>query len=127
MSAHTQTLKRIYLTTTAYLLSAVMMLLPAVSSAQIKFNLKSPLDSSIVSIEGLLVAILNVFIIIATPIIVLFVIYAGFLYVTARGNTQQIEQATRALTYAVIGGVILLGSVAIAEVVKNIVAAFAAP
>lgn len=99
---------------------------PIISSAQIKFNLKSPLDPSIVTVEGLLVALLEVFIIIATPIIVLFMIYAGFLYVTARGNAQQIEQATRALTYAIIGGMITLGAVAIAQIIKNVVDTFAA-
>jgi Type IV secretion system pilin len=74
--------------------------------------------------EGLLTAILEVVIILATPFIVFFIIYAGFLYVTARGNAEQITQANRALTYAIIGGVIIIGSVAIATIVKNIVSAF---
>ena len=78
-------------------------------------------------VEDLLVGILNIFIVIAVPIIILFIIYAGFLYVTARGNAQQIEQATRAFTYAVIGGVIILGAVALSEVIKNVVDAFKAP
>ena len=67
------------------------------------------------------------FIIIATPIIVLYIIYAGFLYVTARGNAQQVEQATRALTYAIIGGVIVLGAVAMSQILANVVASFKAP
>jgi hypothetical protein len=92
----------------------------------LSFNVVSRLNSSITSIEGLLVAILNIFIIIATPIIVLFIIYAGFLYVTAQGNPQQIQQASRALTYAIIGGVIVLGSVALAEILANIVSKFRA-
>lgn len=102
----------------------VWLCLPLIADAQIKFNLKSPLDPSITSIEGLLVAILEIFIIIATPIIVLFIIYAGFLYVTARGNAQQVSQATRALTYAIIGGVIVLGAVAISAILANVVASF---
>lgn len=76
------------------------------------------------SIEELVLAVLNILIVIATPIIVLFIIYAGFLYVTAQGNAEQTKQATRALTYAIIGGVLILGAVALAEVLKNIVAAF---
>lgn len=102
----------------------VMLLLPYVANAQIKFHLKSPLDPSITTVEGLLVAILNIFIVIVTPIIVLFIIYAGFLYVTARGNAQQVEQATRALTYAIIGGVIVLGAVAISQILANVVDSF---
>lgn len=78
------------------------------------------------TIEDLLVGILNIFIVIATPIIVLFIIYAGFLYVTARGNAQQIQQATRALTYAIIGGVLVLGAVALSQIIANVVNAFKA-
>jgi hypothetical protein len=99
--------------------------IPVLVSAQIKYEVESfinitPTDG----IEGLLSALLNIFIVIATPIVVLFIIYAGFLYVTARGNPQQIEQATRAFTYAVIGGVIILGAVALGEIIKNVVEAF---
>ena len=101
-----------------------MALYPQVSQAALAYQLKSPL--AFTTIEELLLVILNVFMVIATPIIILFIIYAGFLYVTAKGNAEQVKQATTALAYAVIGGVILLGSVAIAEIVKNIVEAFKA-
>jgi hypothetical protein len=76
------------------------------------------------SIEDLLVAILQILIIIAIPIVVFFIIYSGFLYVTARGNAQQVEQATRSLTYSVIGGVLIIGAVAIAGIVENLVRSF---
>lgn len=91
---------------------------PAVGSVKLNNPLK------VGSIEDLLVAILNVVIVIAIPIVVLFIIYAGFLYVTAKGNASQVEQATRALLYAVIGGVVIIGSVAIAGIVRSIVTSF---
>ena len=84
--------------------------------------LKNPLKMK--TAEELLTTILEIVIILATPFIVFFIIYAGFLYVTARGNAEQITQANRALTYAIIGGVIIIGSVAIATIIKNIVLAF---
>lgn len=96
-------------------------------AAGFTFDVDSHLKPGITTIEGLLVAILNIFIIIATPIIVLFIIYAGFLYVTAQGNTQQVQQATRALTYAIIGAILVLGSVALAQVIENVVTSFKAP
>jgi uncharacterized MnhB-related membrane protein len=46
---------------------------------------------------------------------VLAIIYAGFLFVTASGNETKLETAKRALTYALIGTAILLGSVVIAK------------
>lgn len=76
------------------------------------------------SIEELLIAILNIVIILAIPIIVFFIISSGFMYATARGNPQQIEQASRSLTYAIIGGVLIIGAVAIAEIVKNLITSF---
>lgn len=85
-------------------------------------QLKNPLK--VTSVEGLLIAILQVVMTLAVPVIVFFIIYAGYLYTTARGNAAQIEQATRALTYAAIGGVVILGAVAIAGIVKNIVTSF---
>ena len=78
------------------------------------------------TLEEFVVAILNVFIIIATPIVVLFIIYAGFLYVTARGNAEQTQKATQALVYAIIGGVIMIGAVALSEILANVVGAFRA-
>ncbi len=76
------------------------------------------------SISELLSAILNILIIIATPIIIFFIIYGGYLYVTSRGNPEQIKTATSALTYAIIGGVLIIGAVAIGEIIKNLVKAF---
>lgn len=107
--------------------AAMILFMPQVASAEGKLyaDVKSQIKPT--SIEGLLLAILEVFIIIATPLIVLYIIYAGFLYVTARGNTQQVEQATRALTYAIIGGVIILGAVALSAIIKNVVGSFLAP
>lgn len=102
----------------------ILLFFPAIAQAQITVNFVSLISPD--SIEGLLLAVLNIFIVIAIPIIVLFIIYAGFLYVTARGNVQQTEQATRALTYAVIGAVIIIGAVAIAEILKNLVNSFTA-
>ncbi len=78
------------------------------------------------NLEDLLGAILTIVVVLATPIVVFFIIYAGYLYVTARGNAAQTEQATRALTYAIIGGVLIIGAVAIAQIVKNLVTAFVA-
>lgn len=95
---------------------------PLLAAAQIRVKFNSLIGVS--SLEELFLAILNVFIVIAIPIVILYIIYAGFLYVTARGDVEQTKKATRALTYAIIGGVILIGAVAITEVVANVVGAF---
>lgn len=94
--------------------------------AGLSFNLTdfTGLGEEPAPLEALLLSVLEVFIIIATPIIVLYIIYAGFLYVTAQGNATQVQTATRALTYAVIGAVLILGAVAIAAIIQGVVGEF---
>jgi len=117
--------RKLRLDLTHYLLLVTVLSLPSFVSAQINIALENPLGE-VTSVEAVLILILNAFIIIATPIIVLYIIYAGFLYVSARGNVEQTKQATASLTYAIIGAVILLGAVALSEIVANIVGSFTA-
>lgn len=58
---------------------------------------------------------------IAIPIIVLAIIYSGFLFVKARGNSTELETAKNALMYTLIGAAVLLGSWAIAQIVADTV------
>lgn len=88
----------------------------------ITVSLQNPLRMD--SLEELLVAILNLIMVLMVPVMVFFIIFAGFKYVTARGNPGTIEEATKALTYAVIGAVIILGAVAISQMIKNTVDEF---
>lgn len=78
------------------------------------------------SLNDFLIAILDLIMVLMIPVIVFFIIFAGFKYVTARGNPATIGEATRALTYAVIGGVIILGAVAISQMIKSTVDQFRA-
>ena len=86
----------------AYLLATAVLLLPLITYAKIEYDLPNFL--TVGTIEELILAILRIIITVAVPIIILFIIYAGFLYVTARGNAEQTQKATRALTYSIIGG-----------------------
>lgn len=82
-------------------------------------ELKNPL--TVDSIEDLLKIILQIVIIFAVPIIVFFIIYSGFLYVTAQGKPDQITKATKAFTWTVIGAVIVLGAQILLVVITNTV------
>jgi len=50
--------------------------------------------------------------------VALAVIYSGFLFVFARGNSEKLGKAKDALLYTLIGAAILLGSWAIAEMIQ---------
>ncbi|KKU75648.1 MAG: hypothetical protein UY01_C0007G0026 [Candidatus Nomurabacteria bacterium GW2011_GWB1_47_6] len=56
---------------------------------------------------------------IGIPIVALAVIYAGFLFVAARGNPEKLETAKQTLLYTLIGAAILLGSWAIAQMISS--------
>lgn len=51
-------------------------------------------------------------------VVVIYIIYSGFLFVTARGNETKLATAKRAFMYAVIGTAILLGAWAISLAIK---------
>lgn len=61
--------------------------------------------------------ILDIVLTIGFPIIALAIIYAGFLFVTAQGNSEKLETAKKTLLYTIIGAAILLGSWIIASAI----------
>lgn len=71
----------------------------------------------------LIKTILEAMIKIGIPIIALAIIYSGFLFVSARGNSEQLKKAKNALMYTLIGGAVLLGSWTIAQVISETVLA----
>ncbi len=54
---------------------------------------------------------------VATALLTLMLIYVGFLFVQARGNAEKLTQARTALQWTVIGGLVLIGAAAIANVI----------
>ena len=75
------------------------------------------------SIEELVLTIIKVVLVFLLPVIVLYIMYAGYLFVTAQGNPGELTAAKKALLTALIGGVIILGAHAILDVVKGTIEA----
>jgi len=63
--------------------------------------------------------LVDIILVFAIPFIVFFIIYAGFLYVTAQGNPEKIQKAHAALLYALIGGMLILGANVLLYVITN--------
>ena len=61
----------------------------------------------------------NIVIPIGGVVAVMAVVYSGFLFVTAGGNPEKISKARGAFIWAVIGGLVLLGSWAIAAGIRE--------
>lgn len=51
--------------------------------------------------------------------VVIGIIYSGFLFVSARGNTEELGKAKRAITYTVIGAALVLGAWAFSVGIAN--------
>jgi len=49
------------------------------------------------------------------------IIYSGFLFVTAQGNSEKLTKAKKALLYTIIGAALLLGSYVIATAIGKTV------
>lgn len=76
------------------------------------------------SLLELINAILRIVLQIGAILAVFFVIYSGFLFVTARGNPGKIEAAQKTFFYTIIGGLIILGAFVISEIIQSTVESF---
>ncbi len=90
---------------------------------KIEVRLTNPLDcGDDCTIMTLITMILNnVVMPIAAVAVVLWIIWAGFSFVTAQGNPKKIEEAKQRLLWSLVGAGILLGAAAISEVVQRTV------
>ena len=91
--------------------------LPASNSG----GLQNPLGFS--TIPQFLTAILGLMITIGGIVIVIMIVYVGFLFVTAQGKEEKIKEARQALLWTVIGALILLGAQAISTGIQATVSA----
>lgn len=71
------------------------------------------------SLSDLVNKILEIIIQIGMPILVLAVVYVGFLFVYARGSEEGLKKAKNALLTVVIGAAIVLGAFVISSVIEN--------
>lgn len=79
------------------------------------------------SLSGLLATILEFVVRIGAVVVVLMLVYVGFLFVTARGNETKLTAAKSGLLWTVVGALILLGAQAIASGIEATVNALSVP
>ncbi len=83
-------------------------------------TLQNPLQFD--TLPELLHAILAAVVELGTIVLGIMLVYVGFLFVSARGNPEEISKARSALIWTLIGGLILLGAEAISLVIQSTVA-----
>jgi len=97
---------------------------PAGSSSNvtnITTKIENPLGNGIDTIPKFIEAVINIVLIVGIPIVVLAIIYTGFLFVKAQGNPEEITKAKNALMYTLIGATLLLGAFVIANAIGKTV------
>lgn len=93
----------------------------AAGAAHAQGGLDNPLNSSFNSIPNFLAGALKVLVMVALPIISLFIVYAGFKFLTAQGNPGKLGEARENLFYVVIGSILILGAWVIATLIGGTV------
>lgn len=106
-------LKKIYYS----LLLGILMPFRSASALTTGGGLQNPIKIN--SIPELITAIIDIIIAVGTPIAVLFLIYAGFKFVLARGNESELTKAKEMLVWTIIGIVILLGAKVLSVVIEG--------
>jgi len=94
---------------------------PPLPGGQAKTTIKNPLGDNNKTVEDVLMKIMDLVVILGTIVVVFFIIYSGYKFVTARGNPAEVTKAKDIFFATVIGGAILLGADVIATVVVNTV------
>mgnify|MGYP006314723987 CR=1 FL=1 len=91
------------------------------TGVKVNSGIKNPLGDSFADIPSFIESVLNFFLLIGIPIITLAIIYSGFLFVTAQGNSEKLKKAKQTLIYTLVGAALLLGSLVITRAIQGTV------
>lgn len=89
------------------------------------FELKNPLTFK--TICGFLQAVFRAVLIVGIPIATLFIVWAGFLFVWARGNPEGLKKARDNAVYVLIGVAVFLGAWFLSQIIAATIAALGGP
>ncbi len=91
------------------------------TTAHAQTGLNNPLNSNFSSVPAFIAGALKALAMIALPIITLFLVISGFLFVTAQGNQQKLDTAKKNFFYVIIGVVLILGAWILATLIAGTV------
>jgi hypothetical protein len=80
---------------------------------------KNPVKyGDIKTVQDFLLALVDLIFLLAVPLIVVCIIYSGFLFVTAGDNESQVSKARTVFVWTIVGAGVLLGAKAIAMAIQ---------
>jgi hypothetical protein len=108
----------------AYIYSFLLLTIPFFIFAQtppvgerLDVGLKNPLNAT--SVAEVMKSFFDILVELGAVAVVLAIIYAGFLFVVARGNPDELNKAKTTLFWTILGSLVLLGAQIIASVIEN--------
>ncbi|MAJ97384.1 MAG: hypothetical protein CMI56_02095 [Parcubacteria group bacterium] len=93
-----------------------LLTVPGIVFAQ---SFSNPLRSELSSISKFTEAFVQVVVYLLFPLAVVSIVYSGFLFVAAQGNSDGLKKAKTNFLWTVIGVALLLGALALATLIKN--------
>lgn len=84
-------------------------------------RLENPLNQAYSTVPDFIAGALRVLVIVALPIITLFIVVAGFMFVKARGNPEELATAKRNFVYVILGAILILGAWVLATLIGGTV------
>lgn len=84
-------------------------------------RLENPLNPAFSSIPGFIEGVLRAVIVVALPIVTLFIVVSGFMFVSARGNESKLTKAKENFKYVIIGAILILGAWVLATLIAGTV------
>ena len=84
-------------------------------------GLENPLNPNFSTIPAFIAGALKVLVIVALPIIALFIVVSGFMFVFARGNPGELDKAKKNFVYVIFGALLILGAWVIATLIGGTV------
>jgi hypothetical protein len=72
-------------------------------------------------IASFIAGALKVLVMVALPVITLFVVYSGFMFVTAQGRPEKLKEAKTNFVYVILGALLIMGAWIIATLIGGTV------
>ncbi len=101
------------------MLSASIIVWGIALPARAQTGLNNPLNSNFSSVPAFIAGALKALAMIALPVITLFLVISGFLFITAQGNQQKLETAKKNFAYVIIGALLILGAWILATLIAG--------
>lgn len=84
-------------------------------------TLQNPLNPQFSTIPNFISGALKVLVMVSLPIITLFIVISGFMFIKARGNPGELDVAKKNFYYVILGALLILGAWIIATLIGGTV------